>query len=90
MYHEIDGLVVRESLSFDTPVIVSSTCSSKEYVIDSVNGYVFESGSQISLVDKLNLMMNNKKYEKINKFLIKRKSINYNANNLKKYIELYK
>ena len=50
----------------------------------------FESGSKSSLVDKINLMMNNKNYEKMRKVLIKKHTNNYSATKLKNYIELYK
>jgi len=52
-YYELDGLVIREALSLNVPVIVSSTCSAKMYVKNMKNGLIFKSSSETSLLNAL-------------------------------------
>ena len=53
------GLSVNEAMASGKPVLVSNRCGGAiDLVIEGENGYVFQSGNQRDLVEKMNLMLN--------------------------------
>ena len=53
------GLVVLESLSTGTPVVTSNLAGGNDIIKDGYNGYVFEAGNDVDMVEKLSMILNN-------------------------------
>lgn len=53
------GLVVLESLSTGTPVITSDLAGGNDIIKDGYNGYVFEAGNNVDMINKLSIILNN-------------------------------
>lgn len=53
------GLVSLEALSTGLPVLVSDNCGSNDAIINGYNGYVFETGNDIDMIEKINLFIDN-------------------------------
>ena len=68
------GLAVNEAMAASRSVIVSDKCGCAVDLIDiGKNGYVFESGNEVDLVEKMKLMLNKKRTKKMgehSKFII--------------------
>ena len=57
--NETWGLSINEAMASRKPVLVSNQCGGAfDLVVEGENGYVFQSGNQRDLVDKMNLMLN--------------------------------
>lgn len=78
------GLVVLEALSSGLPVICSDHAGGNDAIIDNYNGFVFETGNESLLFEKINYFINNR--ESIEKM---RANCRYVAENLtwEKYYE---
>jgi glycosyltransferase involved in cell wall biosynthesis len=57
--YENSPSVIYDSFKFATPVIASASGGIPELVQEGVNGYLFEPGNKFSLLNKLNLSMQN-------------------------------
>ena len=57
--NETWGLSINEAMASGKPVLVSNRCGGAvDLVVEGENGYVFQSGNQRDLVEKMNLMLN--------------------------------
>ena len=57
--NETWGLSINEAMASAKPVLVSNRCGGAvDLVIEGENGYVFQSGNERDLVEKMNLMLN--------------------------------
>ena len=57
--NETWGLSINEAMASGKPVLVSNRCGGAvDLVVQGENGYVFQSGNQRDLVEKMNLMLN--------------------------------
>ncbi|MCX6740469.1 MAG: glycosyltransferase [Candidatus Parcubacteria bacterium] len=57
--YENSPSVIYDSFNFSTPVIASAIGGISELVQEGVNGYLFEAGSKIGLLNKLNFSLQN-------------------------------
>ena len=60
-YNEPASISILESISFGVPVICSDTCGTKVYVKESINGFIFKTNNENSLLNKINFYLNSKK-----------------------------
>ncbi|MDB8551633.1 glycosyltransferase family 4 protein [Turicibacter sanguinis] len=81
------GLVGIEALSCGTPIIASNYAGPKDYVINNVNGFLFEKGSSESLANKIESFITLSDEEKQNLKVNALKSvIKYNLTNIEKVL----
>jgi len=57
-FHESQGIVMLEANAHELPVIASQSSGISEYIINGVNGYLFEKGEPRALANRINMIFN--------------------------------
>ena len=60
-YDEPASISLLESISAGVPVICSDTCGTKIHVKEDLNGYIFKTNNETSLIKKIKIYLNSKK-----------------------------
>lgn len=55
-FHESQGIVMLEANAHELPVIASQSSGISEYIINGVNGYLFEKGEPRALANRINMI----------------------------------
>jgi L-malate glycosyltransferase len=85
------GLVTVEAMMFGHPVIGANTGATTELISDGVNGFLYEKGNIKDFAEKVTILLDRNKYEKISTNAYEYAKNNFLfENNVKKLRELYK
>ena len=60
-YSEPASISLLESISAGVPVICSDSCGTKIHIRENLNGFIFKTNNEISLLNKINIYLSSKK-----------------------------